>query len=134
MASQVVLDSIALDIDPNNYVMIGGRKRGSVHRIIDGSTVYQDRGISASDLTIQISGVLTSLTTLQALYAIYRKTSHSFTLTDFKGNVFTVIFTPGAESFTAKPIYGSNIAYTYALQLSVVSITTWLGGAFPATT
>lgn len=134
MASQVVLDGIALDIDPNNYVPIGGRKRGSVHRIIDGSTVYQDRGISASDLTIQISGILTSQTTLQALYAIYRKTSYSFTLTDFKGNVLTVMFTPGAESFTAKPIYGSNIAYTYAMQLSVVSVTTWLGGVFPATT
>ena len=64
--SQVKLDAIALDIDPDNYVMLGGRRRGSVHRLIDGTTVYQDRGINPTDLVIQLSGVLTDVATLKS--------------------------------------------------------------------
>lgn len=123
--SQVKLDNIALDIDPENYQMLGGRRRGSVHRIIDGSTVYQDRGINPSDLTIALSGKLTNVTTLQALYAIYRKLAYSFVFEDFKGMRMTVVFTPGVESFMATPLYGSNLGYTYSVQLSVVSVETW---------
>ena len=123
--SQVTLAGIALDIDPDNYAMLGGKRRGSIHRMIDGSTVYQDRGMNESDLTIQLSGKLTDVTTLQALYAIYRKLGYAFTFTDFKGMSMTVVFTPGTESFSAKPIYGSNISYTYTIQLSVVSVDVW---------
>jgi hypothetical protein len=132
--SQVTLDGIALDIDPDNYAMLGGKRRGSVHRIIDGTTVYQDRGINPSDLTISLSGKLTNVTTLQALYAIYRKLGYSFTFTDFKGMSMTVVFTPGTESFAIKPIYGSTISYTYTIQLSVVSVNVWFSTSlgFPA--
>jgi hypothetical protein len=69
--------------------------------------------------------VLIDVNTLKALYSLYRKKSVSFTFEDFKGTKMTVIFTPGSESFTAKPIYGSNIAYTYSILLSVVSVDTW---------
>ena len=132
--SQVTLAGIALDIDPDNYAMLGGKRRGSVHRMIDGTTVYQDRGINESDLTVQISGKLTNVTTLQALYALYRLTGYTFELTDFKGMQMTVVFTPGVEPFTAKPIYGSNISYTYSIQLSVVSVDVWFNTSlgFPA--
>jgi hypothetical protein len=132
--SQVKLNSIPLDIDPDNYIMLGGRRRGSVHRLIDGDTVYQDRGINPSDLVVQISGVLTDVNTLKALYALYRLKGYSFTLEDYKGMQMTVVFSPGAESFTAKPIYGSNIAYTYTMLLSVVSVDVWFSTSlgFPA--
>ena len=123
--SQVKLNAIPLDIDPDNYIMLGGRRRGSVHRLIDGTTVYQDRGINETDLVIQLSGVLTDVNTLKALYALYRKKGTSFTFEDFKGMKMTVVFTPGTESFTAKPIYGSNIAYTYTMLLSIVSVDVW---------
>jgi hypothetical protein len=134
--SQITLDNIALDIDPSEYVMLGGRRRGSIHRTIDGGTVYQDRGINETDLTIQMSGMLTDITTLKALYAIYRKIGHQITLVDFKGNVFTVVFTPGMESFRAKPNYGSNVSYSYTMSFNVVAVATWLSTStgFPATT
>jgi hypothetical protein len=123
--SEVKLNSIALDIDPDNYIMLGGRRRGSVHRLIDGSTVYQDRGIDETDLTIQLSGVLTDVDTLKALYALYRLKDTQFTFEDFKGMKMTVVFVPGTESFSAKPIYGSNRAFTYAMLLAVVSVDVW---------
>lgn len=133
--SQIKLDNIALDIDPESYQMLGGRRRGSVHRLIDGGTVYQDRGINPSDLTITFSGKLIDVTTLQALYAIYRKLAYSFVFEDFKGMRMTVVFTPGTDSFRAEPIYGSNRGYTYAIQLSVVSVDTWFSTSlgFPLT-
>ena len=134
--SQVKLDNIALDIDPDNYAMLGGKRRGSIHRIIDGTTVYQDRGINQSDLTIQLSGTLTDVTTLKALYAVYRKIAHSFKFEDFKGMQMTVVFTPGVDSFTIKPIYGSNHGYTYTISLSVVSVDVWFNTSlgFPSDT
>jgi hypothetical protein len=124
--SQIKLDNIPLDIDPESYVMLGGRRRGSVHKTLDGGTVFQDRGFSASDMTISLSGSLTDVTTLRALFALYRKTGHSFPFIDFKGNAFTCVFTPGAESFHVEPIHGSNRAYSYTMALSVVSVETWL--------
>jgi hypothetical protein len=132
--SQVKLSGVALDIDPNDYIMLGGRRRGSVHRLIDGTTVYQDRGINPSDLVIQVSGILTDVTTLKALYSLYRVKGASFAFEDFKGMKMTVAFTPGAESFAVKPIYGSNIAYTYTILLSVVSVDVWFSTSlgFPA--
>lgn len=134
--SQIKLDNIALDIDPESYQLLNGRRRGSVHRLIDGGTVYQDRGINPSDLTIALSGKLTDVTTLKALYAIYRKLAYSFVFEDFKGMKMTVVFTPGTDSFHVEPIYGSNRGYTYAIQLSVVSVDTWFStsSGFPGTT
>jgi hypothetical protein len=136
MSSQVTLNGIALDIDPEEYVPLGGRRRGSVFRLIDGGTVYQDRGISASDLVIQVVGRITNVTTLKSLYALYRKAATTFTFIDFKGNQFTVIFTPGQESFVVSPIRGSNIGYDYRMLLSVVSVEKWFGdiGGFPSST
>lgn len=134
MASQVTLDNIALDLDPDSYTPFAGRRRGSTHRLISGGTVHQDRGINPADLVVQFTGLLYKLTTVQALYALYRKQSHTFNLVDFKGNTFVVRFTPGVESFMAQPLKGSNIAWQYSISLSVVSVTTWLNGTFPPTT
>lgn len=125
-ASQVVLDDITLDLDPENLIFLDGTRRGSVHRTIDGGTVFQDRGFSATDMRIQLGGMLTSDTTVQSLFALYRITGKTFTYTDWKGNEFTVCFTPGQPSFTAKPIPGSSIGWTYAISLSVVSVTKWM--------
>ena len=132
--SEVKLNGIALDIDPTDYVMLEGRRRGSVHRLIDGTTVYQDRGINPTDLIIQLSGTLTDVTTLKALYALYRQISTEFTFEDFKGMKMTVVFTPGVSSFRVTPIYGSNMAYTYTMLLSVVSVDVWFSTSlgFPA--
>jgi hypothetical protein len=134
--SQVKLNGIPLDIDPDRYTMLGGRRRGSVHKIIDGGTVYQDRGFDASDMSIILSGSLTDVTTLKALFAVYRKTGFTFTFEDFKENSFEVCFTPGNESFLVEPIKGSNRAYSYQILLSVVSVNTWLGDedGLPSTT
>ena len=123
--SQVTLDGIALDIDPDKYAMLGGKRRGSVHKIIDGTTVFQDRGINMTDLVIQFSGTLFDVTTVQALYAIYRKESYIFIFEDFKGMNMSVLFTPGVESFKVDPIYGSNKGYTYTIMLSVAYVNTW---------
>ena len=134
--SQVYLDNVQLDIDPEQYLMLGGRRRGSIHRLIDGGTVYQDRGMNESDLSITLTGKLTSQTTLTALYAIYRKKSYQFVFKDFKDCEFVVIFTPGAESFRAMPMYGSAIGWNYQIQLSVVSVQKWFStsGGFPSDT
>ena len=134
--SSVTLNGIALDIDPDNYVLMSGRRRGSVHPLVDGGTVIQDRGLDQSDMRIQLSGTLTDVTTLKALYALYRKTSYTFTFADFKSNSFTVCFLPGTESFVASPIKGSNRAFSYTIQLAVVTVDTWFGvvGGYPATT
>jgi hypothetical protein len=125
--SQVKLDGIPLDIDPEEYAVLGGKRRGSVHRLISGGTVIQDRGFSASDMSIIISGKLVNVTTLRALFAIYRKTGYTFTVEDFKDNSFTCCFTPGVEAFTAKPIPGSGRAYTFQIVLSVTAVGKWLG-------
>lgn len=133
MASSVTLNGIALDIDPETY-LINSPRRGSVHKILDGGTVYQDRGVSESDIVVTMTGQLINLTTLQALYSLYRKTNTEFAFSDFKGNTFQVVFRPGAESFNFQPIRGSNRAYTFTIILGVVSVTKWFDGvgSFPS--
>lgn len=122
MSSLVVLNSIALDIDPDNYMLLGGKRRGSVHKTVDGSTVFQDRGFDETDGIIQLSGQLTSVETVKSLLTLYKLTAKSFTFTDFKNNQYTVVFTPGEESLQVLPIRGSNIGYTYKIMLSIVSV------------
>jgi len=131
--SQVVLDNIALDIDPEEYNLLSARRRGSVHMLVNGDTLLQDRGIQIKDAIIVLSGSLTDVTTLKALWAIYIKTGYTFTLTDFKDNEFVVAFTPGAPSFVVAPIKGSNRGYRYNMQLSIISVTKWFGttGGYP---
>ena len=68
MAS-VTLDGITLDLDPQNYVINEGTRRGSIHKKIDGSTLFQDFGFDVTDLRISLKGQLTELATVQALMA-----------------------------------------------------------------
>jgi hypothetical protein len=132
--SAIKLNDIPLDIDPENYQLFDGRRRGSVHRLVDGGSVFQDRGFDPTDMVISIRGKLTSQVTLQALCALYRLTASEFSLKDFKGNEFQVVFTPGDKSFSVSPIYGSNKGYEYTMSLSVVSVTKWFdeAGGFPS--
>ena len=134
--STVSLGGVTLDIDPAHYVMLDGRRRGAVHRMLDGSTVFQDRGIDPTDLTIIIDGTLTSTTTLKALWALYRAVQTEYVLIDFKGNQFSVIFTPGINAFHVDPPKGSNLSYNYKITLSVVRVITWFGvtDGYPTTT
>ena len=124
--SQIKLGGIPLDIDPDDYGMVGGARRGSTHRTIAGGTVIQDRGFVEADQRIVLTGRLTSLTTLKGLYALYRTTG-TMTFEDYKGNAYTVVFVPGMDSFIFKPIRGSNIGYEYTMHLQVVTVTKRLG-------
>lgn len=122
MSTNVSISGIELPCDPDE-LNFGGKKRGSVHRTIDGGTVIQDRGFNAGDQTIQIKGRIfdnNSSTKVKALYALYRS-SAPFTYTDFKGNSASVVFIPGVESLRVRPVKGSNLGYEYELFLMVVS-------------
>lgn len=130
--SQITLDGITLDLDPEDYVPIDGPRRGSVHPQVGGGTIFQDRGVDPTDIRISLKGRLTLLATVTALYATYRKTGYIFRFTDFKGNDLQCIFEPG-KPFTIKPIKGSNTGWEYTLNLCCVSVTTWLGASFPPT-
>lgn len=124
--SQVVIGSVTLDLDPQKYDMPISR-RGSVHRLIDGTTVWQDRGSHLTDMVLRLEGQLFALATVQALDTMYATTGASYTFTDFKGNQFTVIFSPGEESWSREPIYGSTIGWTYKMVLRVISVQKLLG-------
>ena len=122
MSTNVSIGDIELPCDPDE-LNFGGKKRGSVHRTIDGGTVIQDRGFNAGDQTIQIKGRLfdsNSSTKIKALYALYRS-SATFAYSDFKGNSGTVVFVPGVESLRVRPVKGSKVGYEYELFLQVVS-------------
>lgn len=138
MSSLVTLDGTALDLDPAK-LSISEPRRGSIHQTIDTQdqsgpgTVFQDRGIDPTDIRIALKGRLIKLATVVALEASYRKTGHVFRYTDYKGNDFQVIFEPGQKSYDLETIQGSNVGWEYTISLCVVSITSWLGGAFPPT-
>jgi hypothetical protein len=119
-AVTVTINGVDLLCDPDE-INIGGRKRGSVQKCIDGTTVYQDRGFNAGDQVIQIRGRTHSLSIIQGLFAIYRSVGSSYAYTDFIGNNVTVVFTPGIESLSVRPIKGSSLGYEYQISLSVVS-------------
>ena len=139
----VYLGGIQLDIDPDNYKIIEGKRRGSVHQLITPSTVtstmtfVQDFGVDVGDYVITISGVIFSQTMSQ-LMTLYRKTNYSFTVTDFMYNNIVAQFYPGEVSYTATPIPGSQDAFTYNIKLVVIGWNTFenvsgSGGSFPAT-
>lgn len=132
--SVVTLNGIALDLDPERYLMLDGDRRGSVHRLVSGDSIFQDRGAHKNDLVITLEGKLTSATTLTSLLSLYNQTGITFTLADFKDCAFTVQFTPGAKSFTAEPIRGSNSGFNYRISLSVITVTKWFGviGGYPS--
>ena len=122
MSTNVSINGIELPCDPDE-LNFGGKKRGSVHRLIDGGTVVQDRGFNVGDQTIQVKGRLfdnNSSTKVKALYALYRA-SATFAYTDFKGNSGQVTFMPGTESLRVRPVKGSSVGYEYELFLQVVS-------------
>lgn len=132
--SSVTLGGITFDLDPVNYQMLGGTRRGSVHQLIDNTTAYQDRGFFVGDGTISLSGQFTDVETLRSLWALYAGVGGTpMTFTDFKGNSFQVLFSPGQESFQVSPIKGSNRGFEFSMQLSIVSVNQWFNGSSPYT-
>lgn len=120
MATTVSIGSVDLVCDPDDLIF-GGRKRGAVLRCIDGTTVIQDRGFNTGDQTIQLKGRTPSLAVIQSLYSFYRSTGSSYAYVDDRGNSLTVVFTPGIEALTVKPIKGSSLGYEYQISLTVIS-------------
>lgn len=121
--SEVTLNGIHLDIDPDNYEMFGGKRRGAALRTLDGGTVYQDRGFNETDGLIQMTGKFTDETTLVNLLKLYKIVGTAFTFVDFKGNQYQVVFTPGQDSCIVSPIQGSDRGFLYKISLSIVSVT-----------
>ncbi len=129
----IYIAGIQLDLDPKNYKIYDGTRRGSIHRLVDGTSEFQDRGIDLSDVRIELSGELINLTTIYALQQQYVLIGNQMTYTDFKGNNWNVIFQPGVNSLTYEPILGSTRGYTYTIKLVIVSVNTngWFGQAYP---
>lgn len=128
ITSQVTLGGVTFDLDPDEYIPLDGVRRGSVHRLIDGTRIVQDRGYTLTgDGTLILRGRFTTLVTLNAILALYTAAAGtSYTLTDFKDNQFTVIFAPG-KSMTLTPITGSNAGWQYQIDLIVTAVTKLLG-------
>lgn len=123
IASQVTLNGIQFDVDPTEYTPLGGVRRGSVHRLIDGTTTYQDFGLNPSDMIVTLTGDTVTLATAQALWALYvAAPAGPYIFADWAGNNLNVIFTPGKESFRFSQIRGANDCYRYIMELSVVSV------------
>lgn len=130
--SSVTLAGVQWDVDPTEYNMLGGARRGSVHKLVTDETAFQDRGFFVSDGVIRLSGRFTDVETMKSLWALYAGVGGTpMTFTDFKGNSFEVLFTPGQESFTVKPIQGSNLGFEYTMSLSIVSVNSWFNGSSP---
>lgn len=120
MAITVSIGSVDLICDPDDLIY-GGKKRGAVLRCIDGTSVVQDRGFNASDQTIQLKGRTPSISVIQSLYSFYRSTGSSYAYADDRGNAVTVVFTPGIEALSVRPIKGSSLGYEYQISLTVIS-------------
>ncbi len=129
----IYIAGIQLDIDPKNYKIFSGSRRGSIHKLVDGTSEFQDRGIDLSDIRVELSGELINLTTIYSLNQQYNKIGNQMTYTDFKGNNWNVIFQPGVEAFAFEPILGSTRGYTYTIKLVIISVNSngWYGQSYP---
>ena len=125
--SLVTINGVPLDIDPDAYTPIEGRRRGSVHKLVGGGTLVQDFGINEGDMTVQFSGMTINTATRQALYALYRKTGAVYRFTDFYDNDFQVRFEPGEQSLQMEMVKGSASGWKYTIKLRVISVTKQLG-------
>jgi hypothetical protein len=125
--SSVTLGAVTFDIDPLEYTPLLAVRRGSVHRMIDGTTVIQDRGAFLNDNEITLRGHFTQIATVQALENMYLTAGGQYTFTDFKGNEFLVCFCPGEASFVVSPIRGANNSWDYTMKLRVLSVVKLLG-------
>lgn len=123
-ASTVTFGELTLDLDPSSYNPFGGRRRGSVHFEVDGSTLIQDRGYTrAGDGTISFQGKIVNQATLDSLQTMY-ETGGIFTFADYFGSSYQVVFEPGQESFKATHIQGTPNAYDYQINLRITAVNT----------
>jgi len=121
--------STVFDVDPDSLDFYTAPRRGSVHRTLDGRAVFQSFGVKPRDFVLNITGKIATLETLQALDAKFR-TEAEYIWQDWMGNNFTVVFTPGGDSFHPIPIPGGCTSFTYTMSLTVCTINQWLGGSF----
>ncbi len=124
----VFIDGIQLDLDPEDYKVLGGRRFGSEHPLVDGTIEYQDFGFDITHAKINLTGTLINYTTLTALATLYASaTAVQMPFTDWRGNALTVIFTPGQDSFDVSVMRGATSAWTFTMNLSIVAATVWNG-------
>jgi hypothetical protein len=128
----VYLNGIQFDLDPEDLTILGGHRHGSVHHLVSGPDVYQDRGFDITHATLELSGTFINASTITAFATLYSATTAvSMSWTDWMGNALTVIFTPGQDSFVVKPIRGAANAWTFTMSLRVISATSWNGISNP---
>lgn len=121
-ASQVSLGALTFDVDPTSYTPYGGRRRGSTHFLVDGSTVIQDRGFTrAGDGTLTLSGKIVAQATLDSIQSMY-EAGGTYTFSDYFGSQYTVAFEPGTDSFSATHIQGTPNAYDYKMNLRILAV------------
>lgn len=129
----VYLAGIQLDVDPSSYQIIGGHRHGSMHHLVGGTTIFQDRGFDVTHARITLSGELFNYSTVTALANLYRSSSAiQMSFTDWNGNALTVLFVPGDDAFTVDTIHGATSGWTYNLHLAVIAATNWNGIINPA--
>lgn len=123
-------DITVFDVDPESYDPFNVPIRGSVHVALDGTVTHQTFGVNIKDFRIAITGRITELDTVKALWTKYLNRSHQWEWRDWYGNRFRVIFDVGTGSFHPVPIPGAANAFTYSMNLSVISVSSWFGGAY----
>lgn len=126
------LNSVTLDIDPSTYNPFRSPIRGNSLKVLDGTVVHQFFGLQTADFVIQMSGIITSYETLEALWIKYRQGGggQEFTLTDWYPNKFRVLFSPGLESFLPEYIAGACTAHNYTLNFVVLEVLEWFGASY----
>jgi hypothetical protein len=126
------LNLVRFDIDPNSYSPFNVPIRGSSVQVLDGSVVHQFFGLNAKDFGIEVSGQITAIPTLEAIWTKYRQGGGGaqFIWNDWYGSSFQVIFTPGADSFHPVYLLGTQDSFDYTMSLRVLSILSWFGNPY----
>lgn len=117
------------DVDPTSYDYYNVPRRGSVHKTLSGSAIFQTFGVKQRDFVFNITGQIVDLDTLAAIDAKYRANAE-YQWRDWMNNIFTVVFTPGTDSFHPVPIPGGCELFTYTMSLTVCTVDQWFGGSF----
>ena len=123
------LNETVFDIDPDTYDPFNAPNRGSSFETVDGGRINQVFGVFETDMEINVAGQITQ-ETFRALWTKYINRGKVWRVEDWMGNVFNVIFKPGAQSFKATPNQGSCEWMTYSMTLQVCSVVQWFGAAY----
>lgn len=127
----IIIDGVRLTYDPSLYKPLEWPKRFSVHPVLGGGVVIQDFGVRQGDLLLKFTGQNPLAgDVVAALHTRYRAPGGVYPVTDWLGNVFSVVI----ERFAPVPLRtgvdldGAPLTlWSYELDLRVVTITTLLG-------